>query len=147
MNLQELIEFLNQDLSREYAHWHFYMNAGINVTGLHREEYQEFFFKQAAEEMKHIEEFGRLIVGLGGVPNTSVAPFAQGISQPQMLLKAALAMEQEVVNNYVMRISQSESLQLNGGQDAVDGKYLEIFLEDQVMASRADVDNIKELLK
>jgi hypothetical protein len=56
-------------------------------------------------------------------------------------------MENEVVSNYVKRIEQASALQDNGGQDKDDGKYIELFLEDQILDSRGDADNILEMLE
>ncbi len=147
MTLDEMIAKLNQDLCNEYRHWHFYMQAMVNVQGLHREEVGEFLKKEATGEMTHVEEFKRLIIGLGGMPTINVAPFAHDLTTPKDILEYALAMEDEVVSNYVYRIDDAIVLQDNGGKDKVDGKYIELFLEEQVLDSRADADHIREMLK
>ena len=147
MTLQEMVRTLNSDLGREYMHWHFYMNAAMRVTGLHRQEVQEFFLDEAKGEMAHVEEFGRLIVGLGGIPNTVVAPFRNDITDPKQLLTEALKFEDEVVANYVERMDQAIELQNNGGKDKVHGRFIEIFLEDQILDSRKDADHMREMLK
>jgi len=148
MTLEEFIGKLNEDLSREYSHWHFYMNAAIRIVTPHREELQELFLTEAAGEMKHIEEFGRLIVGLGGVPTVEVAPFESDLLiYPLELLSEALKMEEEVVANYVQRMDDAELLEQNGGEDKVHGRYINIFLEDQILDSRKAVDHYKELLR
>lgn len=159
MTLDKLIVLLNEDLSREYAHMHFYLHAAAVVTGLHREEYQELFMKEAASEMQHVHEFGKMILGLGGIPGTAVAPFYDGgfsssnLSgstgvlgdfQPKTLLTEALRMEQEVVANYTQRMDEAEELD---GEHKVHGRYVHIFLEDQILDSRAAVDQYKEMLK
>lgn len=154
MNIQELVGLLEGDLANEYAHWHFYMQANTSVRGLHRQEISEFFLEQATSEMKHVEEFRRLIQGLktrrgilGDVPS-AVAPFRKDITHPQHLLEAALEMENQVVANYVLRHSQAEALADSGSpDDAVDGTYIALFLEDQILDSRGDADNILEMLK
>jgi ferritin len=129
------------------------MQASTNVRGLHRQELSEFFLEQAEGEMKHVEQFRKVLQGLftrrgldAKVPSL-VASFKEGLSCPKALLRAALEMEDQVVNNYVTRIEQASSLQENGGQDRDDGKYVELFLEDQIMDSRADADNIREMLE
>jgi bacterioferritin (cytochrome b1) len=147
MTLDDLIKYLNQDLAREYAHWHFYINAAVRVTGLPREEYQEFFEKEAAGEMQHIQEFAKLILGLGGIPTTTPAHYAENLSDPTSLLQEALRMEEEVVNQFVGRMDQADELEINGGQDRVNGRYVHIFLEEQMMDSRQTVDHLREILK
>jgi bacterioferritin (cytochrome b1) len=147
MTLQEMVRSLNNDLGREYMHWHFYMNAAMRIAGLHREEIQEFLLDEAKGEMAHIEQFGRLIVGLGGTPNVAVAPFRSDLVGPKRILEEALRIEDEVVANYVERMDQAVELQNNGGVDKVHGRYIEIFLEDQILDSRKDADHIREMIK
>jgi ferritin len=153
MNIEEFVRSLCRDLSNEYSHWHFYMQAATNVKGLHRQELSEFFLEQASGEMKHVEQFRRVIQGLItkrglnlNVPSV-VAPFEENLFCPKDLLRAALKMEEKVVGNYVTRIDQASLLQENGGQDKDDGKYVELFLEDQIADSRGDADNIREMLE
>ncbi len=143
MTLNQLIDLLNEDLSREYAHMHFYLQAAAIVTGLHREEYQEFFMKEAASEMQHVHEFSKLILGLGGWPSARVANFVVD-RDPQNLIKIALNMEEEVVANYVERMDEAEELEAT---DKVNGRYVHIFLEDQILDSRKAVDHYREILK
>jgi len=147
MTLEDLINLLNEDLSKEYAHWSFYIQAATRVTGLNREELSEFLLKEAAGEMKHIEEFKRLIIGLGGNPTTHVGPYNSDACTPSIILAEALKMEDEVVERYVYRIDDAIELQGNGGKDKVNGKYIELFLEEQILDSRADADHIREMLK
>ncbi|RDJ35608.1 MAG: ferritin-like domain-containing protein [Crenarchaeota archaeon] len=146
--LNELIDKLNEDLSREYSHMHFYIHAAATVTGLHREEYQELFMKEAADEMGHVHEFGKLILGLGGQPNPVVAPFFHAHNpDPKTLIQEAIKMEEEVVANYVQRMDDAEELEKNGGIDKVHGRWVHIFLEDQIIDSRQTVDQFREILK
>jgi bacterioferritin (cytochrome b1) len=143
--LEKMIEKLNGDLSNELSHWLFYMHHGTNVSGLHREEISEFLLEAAKSEMAHIEQFQRLIIGLGGVPTIHIAPIATGLSDPKEILSEALKMELRVVENYVQRIEDARVLQ-ERVSTAVDGKYIELFLEDQILDSRGDADNIKQML-
>lgn len=149
MTKDEIVNLLKEDLKREYAHWHFYMAAAMQVTGLHREEYQEFFMKEAAGEMAHIKEFGDLIIGLGGELNHDVADFQSkiiGRRDPVELLAHAMCMETEVVYQFVARMDQAEGLEQNSKQDKIDGRYIQIFLEDQMMDSRKTVDHLNQIL-
>lgn len=139
MNKETLINLLNNDLKNEYKHMKFYLSNSFSVTGLHREEYREYLFNQAKSEMEHVREFSEMIIGLGGVPineNNEFPVFAC----PKDILKYALQMELEVVDNYVQRIEDAKNL--NGA----DGTYVEIFLEEQIMDSRKDADNLKQIL-
>jgi len=145
-----MIEKLNEDLAREYSHWHFYIRASAVVTGLHREEFSEMFQEEAAGEMIHILEFSKLILGLGGTPSTRVALFNDNFFEPRELILEALKMEEEVVSNYVERMDDAEALEIadySRGKSKVNGRYIHIFLEDQILDSRKAVDNYKEILK
>lgn len=146
VTLTELTNLLNEDLSREYSHMHFYLHASIVCRGLHREEYSEMFKAEATSEMEHVAQFGKMILGIGGTPGTSVAEFSKGITDPLKLVEEAMRMEKEVVENYVDRMDQAIQLQENGGDDRIHGRYIEIFLEDQILHSRTDVDNFREML-
>ena len=146
ISLSQIIDLLNEDLSREYSHLHFYLRASVVVRGLHREEFSEYFFKEAQSEMEHVTQFGRLILGLGGTPGTKVAPFEADSREPLKLVEQAMTMEKEVVANYVDRMDQAIALQDLGSDERVHGRYIEIFLEDQIMHSRQDIDNLREIL-
>lgn len=154
MKIEDLIELLKGDLANEYAHWHFYMHAASAVRGLHRQEMAEFFSEQAASEMEHVGQFRRLIQGLvtrrGLVTEVTseVGEFKRPSHDPVELLQSALEMEEQVVENYVLRHSQAEQIADAGsGKDAVDATYVALFLEDQILDSRGDADNILEMLR
>ena len=155
MKIEELLDSLMEDLKNEYAHWHFYIQASTNVIGLHRQEISEFFQEQAAGEMKHVEEFRRMIKGVltrRGIQKTTPdlpSEFVRGETCPVRLLEAALDMEDQVVSNYVKRKQEAEVI-LEGSsnpEDAVDATYISLFLEDQILDSRGDADNIREMLE
>lgn len=147
-NLNNLIDNLNQDLKREYQHLDFYIAAATNVIGPHRKEFSEFFMAQANSELNHVVEFRKLIIGLGGYPTNDRVQISCANGTPvEAWLRSALDLETEVVKNYTQRLLEAEDLQENGGTDRVDGKYVEIFLEEQLLHSRQDADEIKEMLK
>jgi bacterioferritin len=141
MNKQRMIDLLNSDLGNEYKHMHFYLHSSIMVTGLHREEIREFLLEEAQGEMMHIQQFGDLILGLGGKPDTDVKEYRNDLTNPRDILEYALNMEEEVTNNYVQRMNNAVLL---GG---TDGKWIEVFLEDQLMKSRKDCDHLRQLIK
>lgn len=154
MTIDGLVDLLMNDLANEYAHMHFYIQASTNVRGLHRQELSEFFAEQAKSEMNHVEEFRKMIQGLITRRNlkktvsNSVADFKKDLTCPKALLRAALEMEDNVVKNYVERRQQAETLSENlDFSDKVDGTYVSLFLEDQILDSRGDSDNILEMLE
>lgn len=165
MTMLNLIESLKEDLQREYAHWHFYMHHATRVRGPHRLEISEFLLEQAASEMKHIEQFQRLLTGLSSrmyrnitkfiseipaemqeslleIPSLP-SEFVTGLTDPVSILNAALEMEEAVVAIYTKRLQEVEALY---SFSPVDSKYIQLFLEDQLMDSRSDADNIREML-
>lgn len=141
MTKPEIIELLNKDLLNEYKHMHFYLYASITVQGLHRMELAEMFEEHAKEEMNHVREFSKVILGLGGIPVSGPLEFFNYNSNPASLLTYAMNMELEVVENYYDRILDAERL------DSSEGKFLEIFLEDQLMHSKSDADEFLQILK
>lgn len=144
----DLICSLREDLAREYSHWHFYMIASMRVIGLHREEYREFFEKEAAGEMQHIREFGDLIIGLGAGISGEVADYELSPEsfKTKDLLEFALYLETMVTHEFVKRMDQAEAVAAAYPEFKTDCRYVQIFLEEQLMDSRATVDHLKQIL-
>lgn len=141
----DMIDLLNGDLKNEWKHMRFYLYHASAVTGLFREEYKEFFLKEAAGEMAHVTEFSDVIFGLGGTPTTESNEFPK-LSDPKEIIAYALEMEEYVVENYVQRMKDAQKL-AEDRYGGVDGTYLEIFLENQVQKSREDVDHYRQILR
>lgn len=139
MTLEDLLPLLLDDLKNEWKHLRFYLYHASAITGLHAEEYKEVFLKEAASEMEHVTEFSDLLWGLGGIPTPDSNEFPL-FMDVRDALAYALAMEQEVVKNYAERIEQAETL-----PNPV-GRWITIFLEDQINHSQRDVDRFKRLL-
>jgi bacterioferritin (cytochrome b1) len=114
---------------------------------LHREELSEFFYKEAMSEMKHVQDFGRMYLGVFGKqpPQPSGPPkYTNSFASPtdvKSLLEEVLEMERQVVVNYAKRIKDTEAW-----GDA-DGYSLHVFYEDQIMDSRLTYNHVKEMLK
>lgn len=143
MNLDQMIVQLNGDLKNEWKHLRFYLHHASLVTGLIANEHKEFLLKAASGEMGHVSAFSDLIVGLGGIPTTYANEFPSFLT-PQDILAYALRMEEEVVINYAMRLAEAEELTKN---DAVNGRWVQIFLEGQLEDSRKDADLLKQMLR
>ena len=140
MTKKDMITLLNADLERERSHLGFYLHAASIIRGPHREELGEFFLKQAASEMQHIKQFQDLILELGGNVTANWGASMVGSDDPEGLLRFALKMEDEVVNHYVERLEQAAVL---GG---VDGTYVSLFMEEQIMDSKTDAAHIRRML-
>ena len=143
MNKADLIDKLNGDLKNEYMHMHFYLHSSVMVKGLVRAEISEWLAEHAASEFKHIQQFAKMIVGLGGVPTTEVNPFPT-LTDPTEIMYHAWLIEKEVVANYAHRMEEVESMAYH--LDKSDQKYVVLFLEDQLLDSRGDLDEIAQFL-
>lgn len=139
MTKQEMICHLRGDLENEMSHMFFYLKNAATLTGLHRQEISELFAEEAASEMKHVQAFQAMIVGLGGFLHDIMPEEPPLFTDPVAAVRRAYEMETEVVAEYTERIAQAQQL---GG---VDGQFLEIFLEEQLLHSRTDADNFKLL--
>ena len=140
MNKDQMIKLLSEDLSREMTHMLFYLKNSATLRGLHRQEIRELFLEEAASEMKHVQAFQDLIIGLKGDVWDVMPANPKTFTDPQTALQAAYEMETQVVENYTERIKQATEL---GG---VDGQFIEIFLEEQLLHSRTDADNFRLLI-
>ncbi len=141
MTNQELIDLLQQDLQNERMHLAFYTQASVMVAGLHREELREFFEEEAQSELKHVMEFAELIVYLGGVPGTVVNPYPADIACPVALLKHAVAIEEEVANNYAQRLVQTHEMENS------TVAYAHVFFEDQIKDSWRTAKEISQMIR
>lgn len=136
----ELIDKLNSDLSNEYMHMLFYLQSAATVKGLHRAEIGELMLTHSQSEMLHVKEFSDLIIGLGGRLDYNYNSFAY-LTNPNDIIKYALEIEDQVVENYAERIVDAEKL---GG---ADGKYVELFMERQLEDSRKDADDFRQMIE
>jgi bacterioferritin (cytochrome b1) len=143
MTLNDMIALLNGDLMNEWKHLRFYLANASLMTGLHAHEYKEFLLKAAEGEMGHVVAFQDLIIGLGGVPTTDSNPFLT-TSDPTEVVKLALAMEDEVVKNYVQRQDDARKLATT---DPVNGGWIDVFMDGQIQDSREDADHLRQILK
>ncbi len=143
MTKEDLILKLNGDLVNEYTHMHFYLQSSFLVEGTYRHEVSEWLAEHAESEFKHIQEFAKVIVGLGGKPFTYHHTIPS-LTDPHDIFSYAQELEKEVVTNYVHRM---EEVGGSSELDCCDAKYVELFLEDQLLDSRSDLDEIAQFLK
>jgi ferritin len=143
MNKEQLIRKLNSDLVNEYTHMHFYLQSSFLVEGTYRHEVSEWLVEHATSECLHIQQFAKVIVGLGGMPAANHHDFPR-LTDPHEIFLYAQHLEGEVVTNYAHRMEEIVS---SKELDIEDAKYVELFLEDQLLDSRGDLDEIKQFLK
>lgn len=144
MDLPMMIGLLQTDLANEMGHMLFYLKNSATLVGLHRQEIRELFLEEAANEMKHVQQFQDLIIGLGGDVSFVLPAPAPVFADPQAAVRHAYNMETEVIKNYVERMDQALALG-NSRDQAVNAKFIEIFLEEQILHSRTDADNLRML--
>ena len=140
----EFMSLLYLYLRNERKHMLFYLTNSGSIKGIDAIEYIEMFADEAIEEMNHVKEFQDMIVGIGGDINCVEAHGHEKFeifTSPTESLKYALAMEEEVVDNYVNRIEHLDQL-----TNKVVKRWLEVFYEKQIEKSQADVDKYKRLL-
>ena len=140
MNIVEMTDLLQADLRNEYKHMNFYLYHSTSLVGLHAEEYKEIFAEEAKSEMAHIQQFSNLLWGLNVKPHHYGSDIVL-TTDVRTALEYAHKMESEVVDNYAKRLDQCADL-----VDCTTRHWLEVFLEEQLMHSRQDVDRFARLL-
>lgn len=138
---QKIINMLQEDLKNERKHMMFYMQAGVMLQGLHREELGEFLLKEAQDEHQHVLEFSRLIFQLGETPNIEINEFSSNLTCPYEILLFAKNMEQEVSNKYAERLTQTST----ESGDAFES-YVHLFYEDQLQDSQKTALELNQFL-
>jgi bacterioferritin (cytochrome b1) len=141
MTLDMFLTLMADDLANEYKHMHFYLHSAIVVRGLHREELGEYFLKEAASEMKHVEDFGKMLLGMGSQVPVRVASFPTGLTKVEDILAYIMEMEGEVVQKYHDRMRQAEEI------GTPEGSVLHVFYEEQILDSRLTFHNVREMLR
>lgn len=148
MTKQDLITKLNADLANEYTHMHFYLHHSVMVKGINRAEISEWLLDHAKGEFDHIQQFAKLIVGLGGTPIHHHHPFPD-FTNPDSIFRYAYDLEAQVVRNYAHRMEELDGVVGDnscGNVTKEDKKYVTLFFEDQLLDSRGDLDEISQFI-
>ena len=95
--------------------------------------------------MEHVQEFAQLLVSLGARPTTTVAPFVDDLYSPVKILEEAIRMETEVVAFYSQRMDDCDTI--TEPDEVITAKYIHAFVEQQLLDSRKDADEMKQMLK
>lgn len=138
----EIVNLLNQDLKREWTHFKFYLLSSILVSGPHRQEFSEFLKDAATGEMEHIFSFGNLINHFTDNIESSSFYFPTDLTELKDILQYALGLETEVLEHYANRMEQLKDANMSD----VNKRWIEAFLEDKIIDSRTDADNIRKML-
>jgi len=106
---QQLIDRLNEDLSREYQAIIAYVVYSQALKGAEYMSIAKELETHAKEELSHAMKVAKHIDYLGGMP--TVAPLPVKVSDDaRVMLRADLENETETVKNYTERVQQAEAL-------------------------------------
>ncbi|HET7584251.1 MAG TPA: ferritin-like domain-containing protein [Gemmatimonadaceae bacterium] len=117
--VSDLIAGLNEDLSNEYSSVIQYRTFASVVRGSSRLTLRAFFSGEIADELSHAELLADAIAALGGTPTVSAASFTVP-SDPEGMLRAALAAEEAAIERYVTRRAQADAVGEHGLAVAID---------------------------
>jgi len=143
LTLQYFLGLMNSDLQNEWTHLQFYLYHASYITGLHAEEYKEFFTEAAKGEVGHVQQFLDRLCGLNvAVPNQCGHSFPC-YTRVEDAINHSIKMEEEVVKNYAKRLEQLEHL---SGAHPEIAAYLTIFYEDQLQDSYEDAEKMRRIM-
>ncbi|MFO1021252.1 MAG: ferritin-like domain-containing protein [Planctomycetales bacterium] len=123
---EELIDELNEDLSREYQAIIAYVNYSQVLKGAEYMHIAKELEKHAGEELQHALMIAKQIDYLGGMP-TVVAKEVKVSDDPKSMLKFDLDNEVETIKNYRLRVKQCEAL----GEYAIAENLRQIITQEQ----------------
>lgn len=105
----ELIDLLNEDLTREYQAIITYIQYAASVTGPYRQELKAFFDSEVPDETRHAQYLAGKVAAMGGVPRVDVEPVPQETDAKKMLENIVEA-ETTSRDNYSARARQADAL-------------------------------------
>jgi bacterioferritin len=123
---EQLIERLNEDLSREYQAIIAYVVYSQVLKGAEYMNIAAELKKHAGEELQHALTVAKHIDYLGGMPTVSAQPVKQSDDAREML-RADLENENATVRAYRERVQQCEAL----GEYAIGEDIREILRQEQ----------------
>jgi bacterioferritin len=123
---EKLIEFLNEDLGREYQAIISYVVYSQVLKGAEFMNIAAELEKHAQEELSHALIISKQIDYLGGMPTVQSKQVRTSENAKEML-RFDLENETETVRNYRKRVSQCEAL----GEFAIAEHIREILIQEQ----------------
>jgi bacterioferritin len=121
-----LIEFLNEDLAREYQAIIAYVNYSQVLKGAEFMDIARELEKHAAEELDHALKISKQIDYLGGSPTVTPKPVKTSKKAEEML-RFDLENERVTIQNYRERIRQADALD----EFAISETLREIIVQEQ----------------
>jgi len=123
---QQLIDLLNEDLSREYQAIIAYVNYSQVLKGAAYMNIAGELEVHAAEELAHALTISKQIDYLGGMP-TVTPKLVKTSEKAEEMLRFDLANENETIANYRVRVRQCEEL----GEYAIAENIRRILVQEQ----------------
>ena len=123
---EKLIEFLNDDLAREYQAIISYVNYSQVLKGAEYMNIAAELEKHAHEELSHALIISKQIDYLGGMPTVQAKPVRTSEHAKEML-RFDLDNETETIRNYRKRVHQCEALE----EFAMAEHIREILMQEQ----------------
>ena len=123
---EELIELLNEDLSREYQAIIAYVVYSQVIKGAAYMAISRELEAHAAEELRHALIISKQVDYLGGTPSVVAKPVKLS-DKPEALLRFDLQNETDTIRQYRERVKQCESL----GEFAMAEHIREILKDEQ----------------
>ena len=123
---QQLIDLLNQDLSREYQAIIAYVNYSQVLKGAQYMNIAQELEKHAGEELSHALLIAKQIDYLGGMPTVTPLPVKTSEKAEEML-RFDLENENVTIANYRVRVRQCEAL----GEYALAETLRKILVQEQ----------------
>jgi bacterioferritin len=123
---EELIDFLNEDLAREYQAIIAYVVYSQVLKGAEYMNIAQELEQHALEELQHAITIAKQIDYLGGMPTVHPQPVKTS-EDPRDMLQFDLDNENETVRNYRERVRQCEAL----GEFAIAEHIRKILVNEQ----------------
>ena len=123
---QQLIDLLNEDLSREYQAIIAYVVYSQVIKGAEFMNIAAELEKHAGEELSHALIISKQIDYLGGMPTVTPKPIKTS-EDPREMLRFDLENETSTIQNYRDRVRQCEAL----GEYAMAEHVREILVQEQ----------------
>ena len=123
---EQLVEHLNQDLSREYQAIIAYVVYSQALKGAQYMAIAKELEKHAAQELQHALKISKHIDYLGGMPNATPKPVVLS-EKAEKMLRADLDNENDTVREYRTRVRECEAL----GEYGIAEDIREILRQEQ----------------
>jgi bacterioferritin len=123
---KQLIDLLNEDLSREYQAIIGYVNYSQVLKGAQYMSIAKELEKHAKEELDHALIISKQVDYLGGMPSVTPKPVRTS-EKAEAMLRFDLEAETETIRAYRERVKQCEAL----GEYAMAEQIREILIDEQ----------------